>query len=77
MNDEPYPLTPRQQEVFDFMKEYFGRNDQLPPTRTIQEKFGFASQSAVMCHMKRIEKRGWIEKNEAGKWRFIRRDSVN
>lgn len=76
MNPEPYPLTPRQQEVYDFLREYFGRNDQLPPSRTIQEKFGFASQTNATLHMQRIAKRGWIEKNEAGKWRFTRNQNT-
>ena len=58
------PLTPVQAKVYDYMVSYFGINDQLPPTRTIQDAFGWQAQTAAMQHVAKIKARGWLEKNE-------------
>ena len=66
------PLTPIQAKVYDYMVSYFGINDQLPPTRTIQDAFGWQSQTAAMQHVAKIKNRGWLEKNEVRKYKLVR-----
>ena len=66
------PLTDKQAAILAFLRRYFWENDMLPPSRTIQLHFGFASQTSAMVHMKALARKGAIERNEAGKWRFSR-----
>lgn len=66
------PLTKRQMEIFSFMRLYFMRNDQLPPPEALQERFGWKSAKAVTCARDVLAQKGWIEHNEAGKYRFTR-----
>lgn len=58
--------------VYDFMREFFRENDQLPPCHVIADKFGFASCNAAQAHLDSLARRGLIEKNAVGKWRFTR-----
>ncbi|PQJ27685.1 transcriptional repressor LexA [Rubritalea profundi] len=61
MNDK---LTNRQQEVYDFLKEKFREFGVIPSSRDIQDHFGFASQTAAMNHLRSLEKKGVIKRNE-------------
>ena len=54
-------LTPRQSDIFKFIKGFQARNG-MPPTREeICSNFGFKSKTAADDHIKAIAKRGWIE----------------
>ena len=54
-------LTARQQEVFDFIKEYLDDNG-MPPTRAeIATKLGFKSPNAAEEHLKALARKGAIE----------------
>lgn len=66
------PLTSRQQQVLGFMREFFLDNDQIPPIHAIQEKFEFASINAATSHVMALARKGFIEKNLVGKWKFAR-----
>lgn len=70
------PLTKRQMEVLNFMKHYFMENDQLPTCQAIADRFGWASPNAAKTMQTALEVRGWIEKNAAGKYRFVRSGRV-
>ncbi len=63
-------LTTKQAEVYRYLTEYFVKNDQLPPMLSIAMRFSFGPNAAA-CHMKSIAAKGWIEKNEAEKYRFV------
>ncbi len=64
-------LTGRQLELFEFLKQHH-REDRIPPsTREIQEHFGFASQTAVIHHLRALESKGCIERLP-GKARAVR-----
>lgn len=66
-------LSFRQKQVFDYLVDYFKRNDQLPPSEAIRAHFGWLSQNAAVEHMQRLERAGYIERNETGnKYRFCR-----
>ncbi len=55
-----YRLTQRQQQLLDFLKLSQNKNGLMPSTREIQAHFGFASQTAAMCHLRALEKKGVI-----------------
>lgn len=52
------PLTERQQEVLDFIVEHHATFRICPTTREIQARFGFASQTAAMNHLKALIRNG-------------------
>jgi repressor LexA len=54
-------LTPRQQQILDFIEQRM-RSDGFPPTRAeIVSHFGFASPNAAQCHLRALADRGAIE----------------
>lgn len=54
-------LTPRQQEILDYIEQCM-QIDGMPPTRAeIVEHFGFASPNAAQCHLRALAARGAIE----------------
>lgn len=56
-------LTKRQQEVYDFLKDYHQSTGLMPSTREIQKHFKFASQTAAVSHLRALEKKGVIQKH--------------
>jgi len=55
------PLTPRQEQVFDLIKEKISETG-MPPTRAeIASFFGFKSANAAEEHLKALAKKGYIE----------------
>jgi hypothetical protein len=61
--------------VYDYMRDYFDRNDQLPPPDALMDHFGWQSRNTVQDFRTHLMYRGWIEKNEAGKYRFTREET--
>jgi repressor LexA len=57
------PLTPRQQQVLDFIERQQREKGLPPTTREIQAHFGFRSQTAAMNHLRVLAKKGAIEKS--------------
>jgi repressor LexA len=55
-------LTNRQQEVLDFIEESQAHTGMIPTTREIQKRFGFASQTAAVNHLRALEKKGLIQR---------------
>ena len=54
-------LTPRQEEILDFIKEYLSETG-FPPTRSeIAEKMGFKSPNAAEEHLRALARKGAIE----------------
>lgn len=55
------PLTPRQGQIFDLIKEKIAETG-MPPTRAeIADFFGFKSANAAEEHLKALAKKGYIE----------------
>ena len=55
------PLTPRQEQIFDLIKERIS-DVGMPPTRAeIADFFGFKSANAAEEHLKALAKKGYIE----------------
>jgi repressor LexA len=59
--NELKPLTSRQQQIFDLIKENI-QNTGMPPTRAeIATFFGFKSANAAEEHLKALAKKGYID----------------
>lgn len=63
-------LTKTQAAALQFCRDYFARNDQLPPAKRMADHFSWASPNAAHDVFKALEKQGHIERNENGKYRF-------
>ena len=70
-----FDLTPKQAEVLAFMREFFALNDQLPPASALRTRFGWASDNAAATYLAALAKKGHIEHNAVGKYRFARRNA--
>ena len=53
-------LTSRQQEIFDLIRDRITDRGYGPTVREIGEQFGIRSPNGVMCHLKALEKKGFI-----------------
>ena len=53
-------LTPRQSEIFEFLKDKILVRGYGPTVREIGNQFGISSPNGVMCHLKALEKKGLI-----------------
>src|SRR6201989_872177 len=56
-------LTKRQQEIFDFIKQYSGRHGYPPTVRDIGKAIGLTSSSTVHAHLANLEKLGLIRRD--------------
>ena len=66
------PLTKRQQQIFDLIKDHIETNGWPPTVREIGAATGIRSPNGVMCHLKPLVKKGWIEMPLAAHSRCIR-----
>lgn len=57
-------LTDRQREIYDFIRERIERRGYGPTVREIGDGFGIKSPNGVMCHLKALEKKGLIIREE-------------
>jgi repressor LexA len=57
-------LTDRQREIYEFIRERIERRGYGPTVREIGEGFGIKSPNGVMCHLKALEKKGLIIREE-------------
>lgn len=55
-------LTPKQQAIYDFLKEKITTRGYGPTVREIGTQFGIKSPNGVMCHLKALEKKGLISR---------------
>lgn len=63
-------LTARQREIFEFIREKIEQRGYGPTVREIGEAFEIQSPNGVMCHLKALEKKGLLSREE-GKARAI------
>ena len=55
-------LTPRQREIFEFVKQNIMNRGYGPTVREIGNEFGIKSPNGVMCHLKALEKKQLIKR---------------
>lgn len=60
----PAGLTPKQQEIFNFLCTHIREHGFPPSYEEIAEQFGFASPNAVTGHLKALERKGHIRRSE-------------
>lgn len=53
-------LTKRQQEIYDFIENQIANRGFPPTVREIGAHFKISSPNGVMCHLKALEKKGLI-----------------
>jgi len=56
-------LTKRQQEIFDFIKQYSAKYGYPPTVRDIGKAVGLASSSTVHAHLANLEKAGLLRRD--------------
>ncbi len=54
------PLTARQKEIYDFLKDKIINRGYGPTVREIGIAFKIRSPNGVMCHLKALERKGMI-----------------
>src|SRR5918999_2529276 len=57
-------LTERQREIYEFIREKIEKRGYGPTVREIGEGFDIKSPNGVMCHLKALEKKGLIKREE-------------
>src|SRR5687767_8080437 len=57
-------LTERQREIYEFIRDRIESRGYGPTVREIGEGFGIKSPNGVMCHLKALEKKGLITREE-------------
>jgi len=61
---EKKPLTETQQRIFDFIRAYIQDNGYPPAIRDIGDAFDIKSPNGVMCHLRALQKKGYIHRDE-------------
>ena len=61
-------LTPKQKEVYDFMKSFHESHGFSPSIREVQHAFSLSSVASAFKLIKKLEEKGVIEKKQ-GSWR--------
>jgi len=59
-------LTPRQEEILDFILSSTASNGFQPSYRDIMLRFGIRNPNGVKCHMIALEKKGFIKRGRSG-----------
>lgn len=57
-------LTAPQLKIFDFIRSYIQQNGYPPAIRDIGRAFKIASPNGVMCHLRALQKKGYIHRDE-------------
>lgn len=57
---EKKPLTDTQQRIFDFIRGYIQQEGYPPAIRDIGNAFDIKSPNGVMCHLRALQKKGYI-----------------
>ena len=57
-------LTAKQQQIFAYIRGYIEENGYPPAIRDIGVAFGIVSPNGVMCHLRALQKKGFIHRDE-------------
>jgi len=58
------PLTPRQQQIFEFIKDYIKKNNYAPVYSEISEAVGLSSSATIYNHIQALQKKGYINRQK-------------
>lgn len=70
------PATARQFEVLIFAYQFFLENDQFPTGRTVSRHFDWKAARSAQSHFTRLARRGYLERNVCGNWKFTEKARV-
>lgn len=62
--------TAKQRSLLLFCDTFLTQNDQLPTYQAISDHFSWASTNAALEAVAALERKGLLERNTLGKWRF-------
>ena len=57
-------LTERQEEIYNYVRECILSGEPAPTVREIAAAFDIRSPNGVMCHLRALEKKGYIVRDE-------------
>ncbi len=63
MSEQP-ALTSKQSKIFEFIRKYIEQNGYPPAIRDIGNAFKIKSPNGVMCHLRALQKKGYIIRDE-------------
>jgi repressor LexA len=58
------PLTDKQQKIYNYIRKHIETKGFPPAIRDICDAFGISSPNGVMCHLKALQKKGYIHRIE-------------
>src|SRR4029450_4479452 len=65
MQQEPPPMmTAKQEAIYHFIRKHIETKGFPPAIRDICDEFGLSSPNGVMCHLKALQKKGYINRVE-------------
>jgi repressor LexA len=64
MSDTAADLTPKQQAIYNFIRKHIETKGFPPAIRDIGDEFRISSPNGVMCHLKALQKKGYINRVE-------------
>ncbi len=56
-------LTQKQHAIYTFVKQEIIQQRLSPTVREIGDQFGIRSSNGVMCHLRALERKGWIKRD--------------
>tara|TARA_R110002111_G_scaffold117466_4_gene179534 strand:+ start:13230 stop:13613 length:384 start_codon:yes stop_codon:yes gene_type:complete len=56
-------LTQKQHAIYMFVKQEITQQRLSPTVREIGDQFGIRSSNGVMCHLRALERKGWIKRD--------------
>ena len=69
-------LTDSQQRIFQYICKYIEQSGYPPAIRDIGKAFDIASPNGVMCHLRALQKKGYIQRDEKNEERGGRARSI-
>ena len=54
------PLTPAQQELYDWLADYIGTHQHSPSIRQMMQAMGLRSPAPVQSRLRHLQEKGWI-----------------
>ena len=56
----PEPLTPAQQELYDWLAGYIGEHRHSPSIRQMMEAMGLRSPAPIQSRLRHLQQKGWL-----------------
>lgn len=61
------PLTKTQRAMLEFWLDHFRAHQRFPAIREACAKFGIQSPNGIMCHLKALERKGYLQRHHGKK----------